>query len=53
MFWIEILTSFVILSHIGAARDWNIPSKLRFDAKYPSVATLEWRQFLYGELRGI
>ena len=24
--------------HIRATRDWDIPSKLRFDAIYPSVA---------------
>ena len=43
----------VLILRRGPARDWNIPSKLRFDAKYPSVATPESRQFLYGELRGI
>ena len=31
--------------HIRATRDWHIPSKLRFDAIYPSVAILESRQF--------
>ena len=31
--------------HIRATRDWDIPSKLRFDAVYPSVAILVSRQF--------
>ena len=31
--------------HIRATRDWDILSKLRFDAIYPSVATLVSRQF--------
>ena len=31
--------------HIRATRDWDIPSKLRFDAIYPSVAILVSRQF--------
>ena len=31
--------------HIRATRDWDIPSKLRFDAIYPSVAILVLRQF--------
>ena len=31
--------------HIGATRDWDIPSKLRFDVIYPSVAILVSRQF--------
>ena len=31
--------------HIWATRDWDIPSKLRFDAIYPSVAILVSRQF--------
>ena len=31
--------------HIRATRDWHIPSKLRFDAIYPSVAILLSRQF--------
>ena len=39
MSWSEILTSLVIL-HIRAPCDWNIPSKLRFDAIYPSVGIL-------------
>ena len=31
--------------HIRATRDWDIPSKLRFDAIYPLVAILVSRQF--------
>ena len=31
--------------HIRSTRDWGIPSKLRFDAIYPSVAILVSRQF--------
>ena len=31
--------------HIRATRDWDIPSKLRFNAIYPSVAILVSRQF--------
>ena len=31
--------------HIRATRDWDVPSKLRFDAIYPSVAILVSRQF--------
>ena len=31
--------------HIRATGDWDIPSKLRFDAIYPSVAILVSRQF--------
>ena len=31
--------------HFRATRDWDIPSKLRFDATYPSEATLVSRQF--------
>ena len=31
--------------HIRATRDWDIPSKLRFDAIYPSVAILVSRLF--------
>ena len=31
--------------HIPATGDWDIPSKLRFDARYPSVAILVSRQF--------
>ena len=31
--------------HIRATRDWDIPSKLRFDAIYPSMAILSSRQF--------
>ena len=31
--------------HIRATGDWDIPSKLRFDARYPSVAILVSRQF--------
>ena len=31
--------------HLRATRDWDIPSKLRFDAIYPSVAILVSRQF--------
>ena len=31
--------------HIWAIRDWDIPSKLRFDVIYPSVAILTSRQF--------
>ena len=33
------------LVHIRATRDWDVPSKLRFDAIYPSVAILVSRQF--------
>ena len=31
--------------HIRATRDWVIPSKIRFDAIYSSVAILASRQF--------
>ena len=31
--------------HIRATRNWDIPSKLRFDAIYPPVAILVSRQF--------
>ena len=31
--------------HIRATRDWDIPSNIRFDAIYPSVAILASRQF--------
>ena len=32
--------------HIRATRDWDIPSKLRFDAIYPSVPIMVSRQFM-------
>ena len=35
--------------HIRAACDWDIPSKLRLAAIYPSVAILASRQFLFEE----
>ena len=35
--------------HIRARRDWGIPSKLRFDARYPSVAILGSRQFILAD----
>ena len=47
MSWYGILQRFGYPKslHIRATRDWDIPSKLRFDAIYPSVAILASRQF--------
>ena len=47
MSWSQILPNFGYpkLLHIRAIRDWVIPSKLRFDVIYTSVAILASRQF--------
>ena len=46
MSWSMCLPSLVIPSiHMQATRDWAIPSKLRFDYIYPSVAFPTSRQF--------
>ena len=36
--WIPAKFGYPKSFHIWATRDWDIPSKLRFDALYPSVA---------------
>ena len=45
--WSEILKilGYPKSLHIRAARDWDIPSKIRFDAIYPSVALLASHHF--------